>query len=149
VNTNELLLYRQNLTPSRLVLTYLIFNTAQTIFTLNGITVAAEGLRVAEIILLNIILSFVVFVTASEVKRYSRPWSLAGIVVAIFQVLRVFLIPGTVGGLSRALVTGCLLISAFTLFAASLWSLGLSGKYAIALADFENDNGGKNAVSNA
>ncbi|MCL2443576.1 MAG: hypothetical protein FWD13_08975 [Treponema sp.] len=69
---NELLLYQKNVVPSVIVMLFLIFNTFQTIITLNTIDVSAAGIRVMEIILTNIVLSFLVFIASFEIKRYRR-----------------------------------------------------------------------------
>jgi len=90
---NEILLYQPNTLLSSLALLFLIFNTMQTIFTLNAVDVLSAGIRVMEIILTNIILSFLVFIAASQMKRYSLRWSNAALVIGIFQCLRFFLIP--------------------------------------------------------
>jgi len=91
---NEILIYQTNALPSSLAMFFLVFNTFQTIFTLNTIDVSAAGIRVMEIILLNIVLSFLVFIAASEIKRYSKRWSQAALGIGIFQCLRVLLLPG-------------------------------------------------------
>ena len=90
---NEILLYQVNALPSTLALLFLLFNTFQTIFTLNTIDVSAAGIRVMEIILTNIVLSFLVFISASEMKRYSMKWSKAALGIGIFQCLRYFILP--------------------------------------------------------
>ena len=92
---NEILLYQTNRLPSALALFFLVFNTLQTIFTLNTVDVSAAGIRIMEIILTNIVLSFLVFIAASEMKRYSLRWSQATLGIGIFQCLRFFLLPGS------------------------------------------------------
>jgi len=93
IQKNGILLYKTNALPSSLALLFLIFNTLQTIFTLNTIDVSAAGIRVMEIILTNIVLSFLVFIAASEIKRYNFRWSLAALGIGIFQCLRFFILP--------------------------------------------------------
>jgi len=92
---NEMLLYQRNSLSSALALFFLVFNTIQTIFTLNTVDVSAAGIRIMEIILTNIVLSFLVFIAASEIKRYSLRWSWTALGIGIFQCLRYFLLPGS------------------------------------------------------
>jgi hypothetical protein len=125
VNKNEMLLYRANVMPSALAMLFLVFNTWQVIFTLNGIDAASAGIRVMEIILLNILLSFLVFIAASEIKRYNMRWSWAALVIGVFQCLRYFLLPDSLqGGIITVInVAAPLEAAGFLLIAASLWSL--------------------------
>jgi hypothetical protein len=110
---------------------YLPFNTAQTIFTLNAIDPTVAGIRVMETILLNILLSFLVFVASSEIKRYSVIWSRAALVTGIFQLLRLFLNPaGPAGPLPLVLVP--LAVAGILLICASLWSLAKCRSYGLA-----------------
>jgi len=135
---NEMLLYRANVFPSALAMLFLVFNTCQTIFTLNAVDVAATGIRVMEIILTNILLSFLVFIAASEIKRYNMRWSWAALGIGIFQCLRYFLIPNSLRG--EALVRGTLAmtivlpleIAGLLLIAASVVSLIKCGQYRLA-----------------
>jgi len=90
---NEILLYQTNALPSALALLFLVFNTFQTIFTLNTVNVSAAGIRIMEIILTNIILSFLVFIASSEMKRYNLRWSQIALVIGILQCLRYFILP--------------------------------------------------------
>ncbi|MDR1788272.1 MAG: hypothetical protein LBR16_07475 [Treponema sp.] len=128
----EKLLYQPNAAPSRLAMLSLVFNTAQIIFSLNSIDVNAGGIRVAEIILLNIVLSFAVFVAATEVKRYSVPWSWGIFGIAVFQALRIAMMPASISGVAWAGISGLFAASAASLFAASLWSLAQCRRYRIA-----------------
>ena len=127
----ERLLYQANIIPSRLALFFLAFNTWQTICTLNTVDVAAAGIRVMEIILLNILLSFVVFITAFEIKRYSLSWSWTGLGIGLFQCLRVFFIPPGPQA-ARLNIAVSLLFSGALLVCASFWSLGNCKKYRLA-----------------
>jgi len=138
---NEMLLYRANVFPSALAMLFLVFNTCQTIFTLNAVDVAATGIRVMEIILTNILLSFLVFIAASEIKRYNMRWSWAALGIGIFQCLRYFLIPNSLRGevpargLTGALAMTIVLpleIAGLLLIAASVVSLVNCGKYRLA-----------------
>jgi hypothetical protein len=94
---------------------FLAFNTWQTILTLNAIDVSAAGIRIMEIILLNILLSFLVFITAFEIKRYSLFWSRAGIGTGIFQCLRTLFISSSISDPARILIALALLTSGFLL----------------------------------
>jgi hypothetical protein len=128
---NEKLLYQANAAPSGFAMLFLIFNTWQCIFTLNTIDVAAGGIRVMEVILMNIFLSFLVFITAFEIKRYSLRWSWAGLGIGIFQCIRIFIAP--VG--LRPLVLNIfipLLAAGIFLIIASVWSLVKCGRYRMA-----------------
>ncbi|GHV92648.1 hypothetical protein AGMMS50268_31510 [Spirochaetia bacterium] len=131
----ERLLYQTNSTPGALVMVFLVINTWQTIFTLNGVNVSEAGIRIMEIILLNIFLSFLVFVTASEVKRYSLRWSWIALGIGVFQCLRIFFISSTITGGVRLNITLSLLLSGFLLIIASLLSIGKSKKYILALKE--------------
>jgi hypothetical protein len=112
---------------------FLVFNTCQTIFTLNAVDVSGAGIRVMEVILLNIFLSFLAFIAASEIKRYSMLWSWTALGIGIFQCLRYFLIPGSVQGKSTELIIVLSLEAAgFLLIIASVWSLIKCGRYRLA-----------------
>jgi len=125
---NEKLLYQANSVPSSLALLYLVFNTCQTIFTLNAVDVSAAGIRVMEIILLNIILSFLVFIAASEIKRYSKLWSFISLATGIFQCLRYYIIPAVNGG-AFVRISVTLLAAGLILIIASLMSLFKCNEY--------------------
>jgi len=133
---NEKLLYQANSIPSALAMAFLLFNTWQTIFTLNMVDMVAVGIRVMQIILVNILVSFLVFIVSFEIKRYNIPWSRIGVGVGIFQCLRVFFIPsgepGTVANIAISIVAGGLL-----LIVASIWSLVKCGKYVQAKKELE------------
>jgi hypothetical protein len=139
MNKNERLLYQINSVPSILAMLFLLFNTWQIVFTLNAVDVAATGIRVMEIILLNILLSFLVFITASEIKRYNVRWSWTALGIGIFQCLRYFLIPGTINRdpVIMLNIVVPLEIAGFLLIAASVWSLVKCGKYRIAKKEQE------------
>ncbi|MCL2804629.1 MAG: hypothetical protein FWD26_01650 [Treponema sp.] len=124
---NEMLLYQVNSLPSAIALLFLIFNTTQTIFTLNTIDVSAAGIRVMEIILVNIVLSFLVFIASSEIKRYNLRWSQITLALGIFQCLRFFLLPA---GLHSVLIIVLPLQAAgFSLIIASAISLVRCKRY--------------------
>ena len=125
---NEKLLYQANSVPSSLALLYLVFNTCQTIFTLNAIDVSSAGIRVMEVILLNIMLSFLVFIAASEIKRYSRLWSVISFVTGIFQCLRYYIIPA-VSGEAFIRISVTLLAAGVILIIASLMSIIKCNEY--------------------
>jgi len=128
MSTNEKLVYQVNAPPAALAMVYFAFNTWQTIFTLNMIDVVAVGLGVMWIILLNTLLSFLVFIVSFEIKRYSLTWSWIGVGVGIFQCLRVFFIPDGAPG-TRMNIAISLAAGGVLLIAASIWSLVKSRKY--------------------
>jgi len=127
---NEILLYKPNAFPASLALLFLVFNTLQTIFTLNAIDVSAAGIRVMEIILVNIVLSFLVFIAASEIKRYSFKWSLVALIIGIFQLLRYFILPAGMENLMRIVLP--LEAAGLFLITAAVISLVKCGKYRLA-----------------
>jgi len=131
---NEKLLYQANAGPAALIIISLLFNTWQTIFTLNMVDVIAVGIRVMQIILLNTMLSFLVFITSFEVKRYSVKWSRVGVWIGVFQLLRVFVIPAG-EPLTRTNIGVSLAASGVLLILASLWSLVKCGKYQRAMKE--------------
>jgi hypothetical protein len=131
----EKLLYQANLGPSRLTMLFLVFNIWQTIFTLNAIDITAAGIRIAEIILLNIFISFIVFITSAEVKRYSVPWAWAGLGIGVFQCLRVFFISSTIRGNVRINITISLLIAGVLLIVSSAIAISKGKKYILALKE--------------
>jgi len=133
---NERLLYQANTFSSSLALFYLVFNTCQTIFTLNAIDVSGAGIRVMEIILLNIMLSFLVFIAASEIKRYSRLWSLISLLTGIFQCMRYFIIP-SVSPEAFVRISVTLVTAGVILIIASLVSLIKSEEYLQAKKEIE------------
>ncbi|MCL2128251.1 MAG: hypothetical protein FWH38_08350 [Treponema sp.] len=128
MSKNERLLYQANNFSPALAFFFLFINTWQVIFTLNMIDVSAEGIRVMEIILLNILLSFLVFIVASEVKRYSLIWSWAGLGIGVFQCLRALFIPAGTRWI-RINIAVSLEFSGFILIFASIWSLAKCAKY--------------------
>ena len=125
---NEKLLYQANVVPAALVSVCLLFNTWQTIFTLNMIDVVAVGIRVMQIILLNTLFSFLVFITSFEIKRYSFSWSYFGVGMGIFQMARIFFIPEGTPWI-RTNIALSLAVSGILLAAASFWSLVKCGKH--------------------
>ena len=126
--TNDRLLYQTNSFPSILAMLYLVFNTLQTIFTLNTIDVSAAGIRIMEIILLNIVLSFLVFIISSGIKCYSIRWSWAGLCIGVFQCARVFFIPIT-DFRAAMFIAVPLILAGFILILASILSLDKCRKY--------------------
>jgi NADH:ubiquinone oxidoreductase subunit 3 (subunit A) len=133
---NELLLYQANSIPSALAMLFLVFNTVQIIFTLNTVDIAAAGIRVMEIILLNIFLSFLVFIAASEMKRYNMRWSLASLGIGIFQCLRYFFIPAA-SDTTHTYIAVPLMLAGIFLIAASVMSLVQCGRYRTAKKELE------------
>jgi hypothetical protein len=131
----EKLIYHKNIIPSRLAMLFLIFNTWQTILTLNAVDVPAAGIRIMEIILLNVLLSFLVFITASEIKRYNIFWSRAGTGIGIFQCFRTLFILSTIPENTKAVIAITLLISGFLLIFSSGLSIVNCRKYTIALKE--------------
>jgi len=122
------LIYQANAGPSNAAKLFLIFNTWQTIFTLNMLDAAVAGIRIMEVIMINILFSFLVFIAAFEIKRYSLRWSWAALVIGIIQCLRYFLIPdGPFFAWINILVP--LEAAGFFLILASVWSLPKCGKY--------------------
>ena len=128
---NERLLYQANTVPAGIAILFLVFNTWQTIFTLNLIDTAAAGIRVMEVILTNIILSFLVFIASFEMKRYNLRWSWAALVIGIFQCLRIFIAPAGIKPLNLNVVFP-LFTAGILLIIASLWSLSKCKKYRLA-----------------
>ena len=131
----EKLLYRTNSVSYWLAMVFLVFNTCQTIFTLNNVNIAAVGILVLEIILLNIVVSFLVFIIASEMKRYNLFWTYLGLGLGIFELIRVFFISKTIPAEPRLVILISLLVSGVFLVAASVISLDLCKKRNIALAE--------------
>jgi hypothetical protein len=129
---HEKLLYQANSTPAFLARFFLIFNTVQTIFTLNNINIAAAGLWVMQVILFNIILSFLVFIAAAEISRYSLRWSYIGLFTGIFEGLRVFFISPTIQGQPRLIIAAALLVASLFLTAGSVFSIIQGKRYLIA-----------------
>jgi hypothetical protein len=125
-------LYQGNQTPSRLALLFLAFNIWQTIFTLNAIDINSSGIRIAQIILLNIFLSFLVFIISAEMKRYSIRWAWAGLATGVFQCLRMFFISATISGGQRLNIAASLLLSGVLLALSSVVSIDRGRKRLIA-----------------
>jgi hypothetical protein len=118
----EKLLYQANALSYGLALFFLIFNTYQTIWTLNSIDVVEMGIRTAQIILLNIILSFAAFIVAFEMKRYSLRWSRAGLALGVFECSRVFFLAPSITGNPALHIRVSLLAAGLLLIAASALS---------------------------
>ena len=135
---NEILLYQTNAFPSSLALLFLVFNTLQTIFTLNTVDVSAAGIRIMEIILTNIVLSFLVFIASSEMKRYNLRWSQAALIIGILQCLRYFILPVSLR-VRETLFTIILPLEAagFLLIIAALISIIKCRKYMLAKKEAE------------
>ena len=128
MNKNELLLYRINSFPAALALLFLIFNTAGVIFTLNAVDPAESGIKIMGVILLNILLSFLVFIASSEIKRYNLSWSLAALGIGVFQCLRCLLIPN-VSEDARLRITVSIVAAGIILITASIISLVKCARY--------------------
>jgi hypothetical protein len=135
---NERLLYQANKIPAGLALLFLLLNTWQTIFTLNSIDVTAAGIRVMEIILTNIVLSFFVFIASFEIKRYSIRWSWAALVMGIFQCLRIFIAPVGVRPINFNIVFP-LITAGLIMIIVSLLSLSKCHKYYTAKKEQEKN----------
>jgi hypothetical protein len=118
----EKLLYQANGLSYVLAMFFLIFNTYQTIVTLNGIDVVEMGVLTAEIILLNIVLSFLAFIVAFEMRRYSLKWSCAGLALGVFECARVFFLSKSIAETSALHVRASLLAAGLLLIAASAFA---------------------------
>ncbi|MDR3335047.1 MAG: hypothetical protein LBT13_09220 [Treponema sp.] len=128
----EKLLYQSNTAPYWLAMLFLVFNTYQTIITLNMIDIVTAGILTAEIILLNILLSFLVFIVASEIKRYNLRWAYFGIGTGAFQCLRTLFVSTTISRVMRIHIIVSLLMAGFFLLTAALISMNRSKKRAFA-----------------
>ncbi|MDR2701676.1 MAG: hypothetical protein LBB72_04525 [Spirochaetaceae bacterium] len=122
------LIYQANAAPSGVAKLFLIFNTWQTIFTLNTLDAATAGIRIMEVIMINILLSFLVFIAAFEIKRYNLRWSRAALVIGIIQCLRCFFIPDG-PFFARINILVPLEAAGFFLILASVWSISKCRKY--------------------
>jgi uncharacterized membrane protein len=119
----ERLLYQVNSASYALAMLFLVSNTYQTILTLNAVDVMNAGIFIAGIILLNIFLSFVVFIIASEMKRYNLRWSYTALGIGVFECVRVFWISPTIAGIARTHIVVSLLLGGILLLIAGCFSV--------------------------
>ena len=90
MKNKEILLYSQNTSSQQLFMLYLLGNTAFTIFFANAATVDKD---LGSFIMLNIVLSLLAFLTAVRQRVYAMNWGYVGLVIGIFQILRLLWIP--------------------------------------------------------
>jgi hypothetical protein len=117
MSKNEKRLYMENGTSQSLVLLYIVGNTIFTIFYVNHMFVTSD---LGRFVLLNIALSLIAFLMAVRLKTYVMRWAYFGIVLAIFQLLRLFWIPVEITNPMRLGLQLLLIGSAGCLFAASV-----------------------------
>lgn len=116
MSTSEKRLYLENSTSQSLVMLYIVFNTIFTIFYVNHMPVTSD---LGRFVMVNIALSLLAFLMAVRQKAYSVLWSYIGIVMALFQLMRLFWIPVEIENPMRLGLQLLLVISAGMLLAAS------------------------------
>ncbi len=90
MNKADKMLYQENKLGSGFVVLYIITNMAFTIFNLKNMPVDID---LGGFIMLNILLSLVGFLASTKMKVYLIKWGNAGIVLGLFQFIRLMTIP--------------------------------------------------------
>lgn len=117
MTTAEKRLYLQNGTSQSLVLLYIVGNTIFTIFYVNHMPVTED---LGRFVMVNIALSLIAFLMAVRLKTYAVRWAYFGIVMALFQLLRLLWIPVEIVNPLRLGLQLLLIISAGLMIAASI-----------------------------
>ena len=110
MKNKERLLYQQNTISQQLFMLYLLGNTAFTIFWANTADVDFD---LGLFIMLNIVLSLLAFLTAVRQRVYAMNWGYVGLVIGVFQILRLIWIPEEIMNSLRLLLIGLLLATGF------------------------------------
>jgi len=108
MKNKEILLYKQNNISQQLIMLYLLGNTAFTIFFANTADVDKD---LGLFIMLNIVLSLLAFLTAVRQRVYLKNWGYMGLILGIFQLLRVMWIPEEIVNPLRFALLAMLLVS--------------------------------------
>lgn len=109
MKNNERLLYQQNTISQQLFMLYLLGNTAFTIFYANAADVNSD---LGLFIMLNIVLSLLAFLTAVRQRLYAMNWGYVGLVIGVFQILRLLWIPEEIVNPLRLQLVGLLFVTA-------------------------------------
>ena len=117
MNTAEKRLYLENATSQSLVLLYILGNTIFTIFYVNHMPVTSQ---LGRFVMVNIALSLLTFLMAVRLKTYAMRWAYLGIVLALFQLLRLLWIPVEIVNPIRLGLQLLLIFTAGSLLAASI-----------------------------
>jgi|GEM_PF-1345341 len=108
MKNKEILLYSQNTGSQQLFMLYLLGNTAFTIFFANAADVDKD---LGLFIMLNIVLSLLAFLTAVRQRVYAMNWGYVGLVIGVFQILRLIWIPEEIVNPLRLLLIGLLFVT--------------------------------------
>lgn len=133
MSTGEKRLYLENATSQSLVLLYIVGNTIFTIFYVNNMPVTSD---LGRFVLVNIGLSLLAFLMAVRQKTYVVRWAYWGILLALFQLLRLLWIPAEIVNPMRFGLQLLLLITAGLILAASI----ICFKRATERQNFINEN---------
>jgi hypothetical protein len=108
MKNKEILLYQQNDISQQLFMLYLLGNTAFTIFFANS---ADVDKKLGLFIMLNIVLSLLGFLTAVRQRVYAMNWGYVGLVIGVFQILRLAWIPEEIVNPLRLILIGLLFVT--------------------------------------
>ena len=108
MKNSERLLYQQNTISQQLFMLYLLGNTAFAIFFANTADVDKD---LGLFIMLNIVLSLFAFLTAVRQRVYAMSWGYVGLVIGVFQILRLIWIPEEIVNPLRLLLVGLLFVT--------------------------------------
>ena len=117
MRNNERLLYQQNTISQQLFMFYLLGNTAFTIFFANTADVDYD---LGLFIMLNIMLSLLAFLTAVRQRVYAMNWGYVGLLIGVFQILRLLWIPEEIVNPVRLQLVGLLLVTGSLAIAGSV-----------------------------
>jgi hypothetical protein len=114
---HEKLLYQENALSQQLILLFILGNTVFTIYYVNH---ATAGYPLGLFVLLNIFLSLFSFLIAVRQKIYDLQWGYTGILLAIFQFVRLLWIPAEITAPLRFYLIALLFITAMLALAGSV-----------------------------
>lgn len=120
MKNKAILLYHQNTISQQLLMFYLLGNTVFTIFVANTTDVDKD---LGLFIMLNIVLSLLAFLTAVRQRVYAMNWGYIGILLGVFQIIRLIWLPEELGDSLRFLLIGLLFVTGFLAIVGSVMCL--------------------------
>lgn len=116
----ERMLYQNNNKGYLLVIAFIVFNTIYTVFVLNAMD---KDRGIGIFVMLTIALLLLGFLTAIKVRTYSLPWSIAALVMGLFQFSRLFFTTVNFEGTVSLLLNLTLILSSVLCVAGGALSL--------------------------
>ena len=115
-------LYKANDISYYLIMLAILLNGVFLIQTLN---IVDKTFNVGLIILFNIFISLLLFLTAVRVKSYTKPWTYVAVIVGGIQVIRaIFFIPENATTSKAVTLLVLLLVSAIALVVSAIYAYG-------------------------